>query len=327
MQLDLNRLFKIKGNILLTGETGTGKSHLAKLIHLNSINKEKKFITVNLATINESLIESELFGHKRGSFTGAFNDKMGKLDLLDGGTLFLDEIGELSLNSQKKLLGLIEEKLYYPVGGHVEKKFNGRIIAATNINLEESIDRGEFRKDLYYRLKVFHYHLPPLRKSTEKIVEFIETFNLKLKNQFIENNLNFSPEAINFMLQYQWPGNVRELKNCLEYIYELSQNETIQISDLPTWMLKNEIQTDLKFNKKLPELLIQESQVEFFKHFSFDYRKDFKCWEKIYLDKALENFQGKINITSRGLRISKTTLISKMREHGLTMFKYKSNPN
>jgi DNA-binding NtrC family response regulator len=225
--------------VLLVGESGTGKSELAKLIHEWSPRADKKFVTVQCTSLAESLIESELFGHVRGAFTGATHDKFGKLELADGGTLFLDEIGDLPLSGQSKLLRFLQEKVFERVGGNQEISVDTRIIAATNKNLEEAVRDGKFRDDLYYRLNILECTLVPLRFRQEDVPVLVQRFIKELSGQSLVQT--YLPEnIIECLLSYKWPGNIRELRNALERLLMLSQGRQPQLSDLPEAILEPE---------------------------------------------------------------------------------------
>lgn len=219
--------------VLITGESGTGKELVAKAIHQNSKRKDKPYIAVNCAAIPESLLESEIFGHEKGAFTGAISQKEGCFELADKGTLFLDEIGEMPADLQSKFLRVLEDGSFRRLGGTQEIKVDVRVIAATNRNLEEAVEEGFFREDLYYRLNVFNIKLPPLRERSEDIPllvqSFIEEFNLKND----KNIRGLSREALKILKKYSFPGNVRELKNVIERAVIVSVNDVIEPEDLP----------------------------------------------------------------------------------------------
>ncbi len=219
--------------VLITGESGTGKELVAKAIHTNSKRKDKAYIPVNCAAIPASLLESELFGHEKGAFTGAIAQKEGCFELAHQGTLFLDEIGEMNPDLQSKLLRVLEDGRFRRVGGTKEIEVDVRVIAATNKNLEEAVEEGSFREDLYYRLNVFHIILPQLRERNEDIPlliqSFIEEFNVKND----KNIKGVSREALKILKNYSWPGNVRELKNVIERAVIVSRNDVIEPEDLP----------------------------------------------------------------------------------------------
>ncbi|MGE5437223.1 MAG: sigma-54-dependent transcriptional regulator [Syntrophothermus sp.] len=221
-----------KVNVLIQGESGTGKELIAKIIHYSGINKEHPFIAVNCSALSESLLESELFGHVTGSFTGAVRDKKGKFELAGEGTIFLDEISEISIELQVKLLRVIQEREFEKVGGEQSIPMKARIIAATNRNLEELVNTGKFRQDLYYRLKVFSIDVPPLRERKEAIPDLV-LFLLKKINFQLHKNVNKVPfEVMEILQQYDWIGNVRELENVLLQAVVLSKGDVLEKENL-----------------------------------------------------------------------------------------------
>lgn len=219
--------------VLIRGESGTGKELVARAIHEASPRKNHPFIAVNCAALPENLIESELFGHEKGSFTGANYARKGRFELADGGTIFLDEIGDISLQTQVKLLRIIQEKIFERVGSNNPIKVNVRIIAATSRNLEELIANGKFREDLYYRLNVFPIYLPSLRERKTDIILLSDYFLEKYNKLYIKNIRRISSPAINMLMAYHWPGNVRELENTIERAVLVSSDEVINAYDLP----------------------------------------------------------------------------------------------
>lgn len=227
------KVAKVDSNVLITGESGVGKEIIAKIINAASPRAKKPFLQINCGAIPENLLESELFGYEGGAFTGAKSSgKMGYFEISNGGTLLLDEIGELPLNLQVKLLRAIQDREIYRVGGTTPIKFDVRIISATNRNLEEMVQRGLFRADLYYRLNVVPINIPPLRKRTDDIIplaiHFLEKFNSKYKM-----NKRFEPEVLLAFERYKWPGNVRELENVVERLVIISDDEIIGLHHLP----------------------------------------------------------------------------------------------
>jgi len=213
--------------VLITGESGTGKELIARAIHNHSLRKDMEFVTVDCSTLVETLLESELFGHVKGSFTGATQTKYGSFELANGGTFFFDEIGNLSLNIQAKLLRLIQEKEIKPVGGEKSIKVDARIIAATNQDLRQAIARKDFREDLYYRLNVFPIHMPPLRERKEDIPLLVNHLLKKYNKKKGVPITRIEPETINLLTDYDWPGNVRELKNAIERALILEDEDTL----------------------------------------------------------------------------------------------------
>ncbi len=218
--------------VLITGENGVGKELVARAIHRESHRGVKPFVGVNCAAIPEELIESELFGHEKGAFTGATSRKKGKFDLADEGTLFLDEIADMSLKTQSKILRILQEQKFERVGGERTIDVDVRVIAATNRKLEEEIQRGKFREDLYYRLNVIPIHVPPLRERKEDIPLFTEQFLQEFSARSGKTKKEMSPEALKLLTVNSWPGNVRELKNLIERLVIMTPGDTIEASDL-----------------------------------------------------------------------------------------------
>ncbi|MRR55527.1 MAG: sigma-54-dependent Fis family transcriptional regulator [Deltaproteobacteria bacterium] len=215
--------------VLITGESGTGKELVAKALHTLSSRKAAPFVPINCAAIPRDLLESELFGHVKGAFTGAVRDKMGKFTQADGGTLFLDEVGELPLDLQPKLLRALQEKIVEPVGGTQAQQLDVRVVAATNLDMEQAMRDGVFREDLYYRLSVIPLHIPPLRERKDDIPLLLKHFAARQGADAVK----FSPEAVKTLVSYHWPGNVRELENTVERLLILREGDAIELGDLP----------------------------------------------------------------------------------------------
>ena len=230
---DITLIAGTRMSVLLTGESGTGKELAARAIHANSDRKDGPFTRVNCAAIPRDLLESELFGHRKGSFTGAVSDRQGAFVLADGGTLFLDEIGDLPLELQPKLLHAVEDKSVTPVGTAKARKVDVKIIAATNRDLDSMIQEGLFRNDLYFRLNTFHLPLPPLRHRGEDILELTDHFLELFCKETGKNIISLSPDALLLLRRYHWPGNVRELRNVLERIVLICGKKTITPEMLP----------------------------------------------------------------------------------------------
>ncbi len=222
-----------EATVLITGESGTGKELIASAIHFNSLRKHGPFIKVNCAAITETLLESELFGHEKGAFTGAYRRKEGQFRLADGGTIFLDEISEMPLSMQVKLLRVLQEREFTRVGGEDVIKVDVRVVAATNRDLADEIKAGRFREDLYYRLNVVTLQVPPLRKRQEDIPVLAQHFLRLFSEKNRRNIKGFTPQAMDKMLRYRWPGNVRELMNAVERAVVLSRAEYVDVRDLP----------------------------------------------------------------------------------------------
>jgi DNA-binding NtrC family response regulator len=229
----LKKVSETDVTVLLLGETGTGKELAAHAIHYNSRRRESPFKKVSCASFPESLLESALFGHEKGSYTGADKRQIGMFESADKGTIFLDEIGEINQNVQVKLLRFLQEKQFERVGGTETIKVDSRVIAATNLDLEKAVQEGKFRKDLYYRLNVVSISMPPLRERKEDIPLLINHFLDKYKNKSIGNTKKISAEVLSIFMDYDWPGNVRELENCIERAIVMGEEDTIKPSDLP----------------------------------------------------------------------------------------------
>ncbi len=237
----ISKVAPTDATVLISGESGTGKELAARAIHRNSKRAQKAFMAVNCAALNESLLESELFGHEKGSFTGALAQKKGRLEIADGGTIFLDEIGELTPALQVKLLRVLQEREFERVGGTVTLKVDLRVIAATNKNLEEAIEAGEFRQDLYYRLNVVSLEMPSLRERREDIMLLANYFADKYGARCNRKLKGFSPEARTCLMSYDWPGNVRELENAIERAVVLGTTDVILAEDLPEALLETDV--------------------------------------------------------------------------------------
>ena len=239
----LREIFKTIGliadkpiNVLITGESGTGKELVAKAIHESSNRSAEPYVAVNCAALVETLLESDLFGHEKGAFTGAVNRHMGKFAMAENGTLFLDEVGELSPAIQAKLLRVLQEKEYTPVGGSKVLKTNARVIAATNNDLEEKVQLGLFRKDLYYRLQVVNINIPPLRERKEDLPDLIQTLLCRINREMHNSVKRMSVEVMTAFHNYHWPGNVRELENVLTKAVALSPTDSITLDLIPEYI-------------------------------------------------------------------------------------------
>jgi len=219
--------------VLIYGESGTGKELIARAIHYNGDRKDKPFVVVNCASIPRELLESELFGHEKGSFTGAHQRKIGKFEMAHDGTIFLDEVGELEMLLQAKLLRVIQQKEFERVGGTELIKTNVRIISATNRDLKLAVETKEFREDLYYRLNSFPIHIPPLRQRKGDILVLAEHFINEINEKLGRHVKGFSKKALKLVYEYDWPGNVREMENTIERCLIIAENEVIDVDDLP----------------------------------------------------------------------------------------------
>ncbi|MCL5742363.1 MAG: sigma-54 dependent transcriptional regulator [Acidobacteria bacterium] len=285
--------------VLLCGETGTGKELLARAIHDNSRRKEGPFAIINCGAIPNDLLESELFGHMRGSFTGAVADKRGRVEIAQGGTLFLDEIGELPLELQVKLLRLIQQGEIEKVGSPGSTRVDVRIIAATNRNLKAMVAEGTFREDLYYRLAVIPLDLPPLRDRAEDIPELTEYLFLQIKQKHGRPELRLPASLLPYFTGYDWPGNVRELENVIERLVVLTAANEIALDDLPEYLRREQIAVD--------ELRLDLPQE----------RCSLEGIEKELIVRALRKFSWNQTQAANYLDISRRTLIYRMEKYGL----------
>ncbi len=283
--------------VLITGESGTGKELAARAIHLNSSRKSGPFIAVNCSAFVESLIESELFGHEKGAFTGAVKTKIGKFELAQGGTLFLDEIGDLSTTIQTKLLRVLETREFERVGGNKSIKMDARIITATNKDLLEEIKAGRFREDLFYRINVINVHLPPLRERMDDfpliVNHFIELFNKK----FNKNIKQFSSEAFDILLDYNWPGNIRELENVIEHCFVICTGDIIQVECLPKRLREQKFKTSVELHSNS--------------------KKGFQEAERELILSVLEKNNHNRTKAAKELNINPSTLWRKMKKLGI----------
>jgi DNA-binding NtrC family response regulator len=314
MKASFQTIAATDGTILITGRTGTGKSHLARQLHDLSRRRLAKFMAINLATLSENLIESELFGHERGAFSGADTKRIGKLEAANGGTVFLDEIGELPLRIQTKLLEALNSRTICPVGSNREIQLNVRIIAATNKNLIEQIKAGLFREDLYFRLNTFEISLPDLASQPNRLVELALIFAkeaAKQQGRAFEGLADTFTEALK---NYAWPGNVRELRNAMEYAIALSPSSILECDCLPAIVTKN--RNPAENFSPLP-------------FFPTDYREAKQQFERLYLQEILARFQGKVNLTAKESGLSKVTLIDKIRRYNIDVptIKYNAHQN
>jgi transcriptional regulator with GAF, ATPase, and Fis domain len=239
-----------EATVLIQGESGTGKELVAQAVHFHSRRCARPLIKVNCAALTETLLESELFGHKKGAFTGAIQDRKGRFKLADGGTIILDEIDSLSLPGQAKLLRVLQEKEFEPVGDSTTLRVDVRVVAITNADLTKAIDEGRFREDLYYRLNAFPIRLPPLRERREDIPllvrHFLQSYSASLRKQVVD--IDF--KALSLMMDYLWPGNVRELENTVEYAVILEKERNLSMASLPD-KLRRETKTDRSLKRRL----------------------------------------------------------------------------
>lgn len=238
LQKQAIKIAKLDSSVLLTGESGTGKSVFARFIHANSDRRDKPFVTVSCPALPRELLESELFGHEKGAFTGAIKRRIGKIESAAGGTLFLDEIGDLPLDLQPKLLNVLQDQEFSRLGGTEVIKSDTRLITATNINFQEKIANKEFREDLFYRISVIPLELPPLREQIENIGPLVDYFLARIAENRGLPRMNIDSEAREILQQYRWPGNIRQLENLIERAAAFCEDNEIQIQDLPNELLQ-----------------------------------------------------------------------------------------
>jgi two-component system response regulator AtoC len=290
--------------IYIRGETGTGKEMLTKAIHSGSSRVADPFVVVNCAAMNENLVESELFGHKKGSFTSAHTDKKGRCETVGAGTLLIDEVGELSFHVQKKLLRLLQEKEFESLGSTEVKKFRGRVIAASHRDLNKMVREGHFREDLYFRLNVFPLHLKPLRERQNDLMDLAQTFLNRYSTKFGKPFSGFSPEVTKTMMHYSWPGNIRELEHFVERQVLISQPPTIDSVDIGT------LESSKKNVLEEPHEIIEFS----------DFMKE---KGKLYFMALLKEHKGSIEKAAEKAGIHRKTLYMKMKEYGLDKREYR----
>ncbi|HEY3174596.1 MAG TPA: sigma-54 dependent transcriptional regulator [Candidatus Polarisedimenticolia bacterium] len=297
------------GRVLIFGENGTGKELVARMIHSLSLRKDEPFIEMNCAAIPEELIESEMFGHVKGSFTGALENKKGKFELADGGTLFLDEIGDMSLRTQSKVLRVLQEQSFEPVGGAATLKVDVRVIAATNKDLTEEIRKGGFREDLFFRLNVIPLTVPPLRDRREDIVLLARHYLKELAAGYGREPARPSEEALAAMTAYAWPGNVRELRNIIERLVIMVPRDRIEMADLPM-----ELGGQLPAARQAPGGL--DAFVECAS--SATLKEGRERFERLFIAKKLSECGFNVSRTAEALGLDRTHLHRKLKAYGLT---------
>ena len=311
----IGKLSNTIATVLVQGESGTGKELIAKSLHKNSPRNGMPFIALNMADIPKELVESELFGHEKGSFTGAVDKRIGRFEQANGGTLFLDEIGDMPLDSQTRLLRVLSNKEFYRVGGDRPIKVDVRIIAATHQNLNNLVAQKKFREDLFYRLNVIKIEVPPLRKRKEDIYDLIKHFLKNFSDSLDEDLRVISDEARKSMEKYDWPGNVRQLENVCYWLTLMSPSQNIKVQDLPN-EVKNFEMSDL------PASSWEEGMQNWLKNVSMNIDSGLSeiaitKIEKMLIRTALEKSNGKKNDAAQILGWGRNTLSKKMKEHGI----------
>jgi Nif-specific regulatory protein len=316
----IEKISDTDSTILITGESGTGKELVAKILHYNSSRSQAPFVPLNCAAIPKDLLESELFGHEKGAFTGALNTRIGRFELAHNGTLFLDEIGELAPSLQVKLLRVLQEKEFERVGGVKIIKINVRILVATNKDLEKAIREGTFREDLYYRLNVIPLNLPPLREKTDDIPLLVNYFVQEFAKKRRREPLTFSTEAIRYLMRYRWPGNVRELENLIERLTILTSKDTVTASDLPEkfYQTTDSQPTDDTHARQIIDFNFPEGGI--------DINSVVRNIERNLILKALEKTGGVKNRAAKLLGLNRTTLIEKMKKMKIEIQQTVINP-
>jgi DNA-binding NtrC family response regulator len=338
----IHKLSQVETAVLIRGESGTGKELVARAIHFNSARKDQKFVAINCSAIPESLFESELFGHEKGSFTGADYRKVGKFQFAEGGTIFLDEIGDMPLLMQAKLLRVLQEKKFTPVGSNRELDANVRVIAATNRNLEKMIEDGSFREDLFYRLNVIPIFLPALRERKPDINSLIHTFINRFNKVHSKKITGISPEALGCLTKYDWPGNIRELENVIEHAFVLEDTNRITLKALPEKVVGQWTQTaqgseteGLDFEESAwpgdssaaPPMSATQGAgavtlASVDPQGALDFNRQKEQFEKDFIIMALKKFKGRINQTALHANIPKKTLLRKIEKYGINPREY-----
>lgn len=304
----IEKIAPTDATVMIYGETGVGKELIANAIHFGSPRKDGPMISINCAALTETLLESELFGHEKGSFTGAIREKKGKFELASKGTLFLDELGEMSLSTQVKLLRVLQEKQIQRVGGEKDISVDIRIVAATHRNLSELIKTGQFRQDLYYRLNVVKIDLPPLRERFDDIPLLVQYFISKFNKKYHRHVRGISPPALRKLIQYPWPGNIRELESVIEKAFILEEGNEIEIVELD----QPELTPTKKHYPNAPcKMLTEEQPPPSFSEFTS--RQDQQ--ERDYMLAVFEKFHGSINEVAAHTGLNRRTILNKMKKH------------
>lgn len=355
----INKLAKVDTPVLIRGSSGTGKELVAKAIHFNSARKDDKFVAINCSAIPENLFESELFGHEKGSFTGASERKIGKFQFAEGGTLFLDEVGDMPQLMQVKILRVLQEKLFTPVGSNREIQSNVRIIAATNRPLEDMIKAGSFREDLFYRLNVVPIFLPQLAQRKDDIERLIQIFIKKFNEVHKKKISGVTVDAMNILKKYNWPGNIRELENVIEHSFVLESSHMITLSALPEALLEAvgvslfdlgkmieaekksadesssvttrgpvfmdsgvDVTEELDSDDESDDVDMDSMGMKVTFNGELDFNVQKEMFEKEFIIKALKTFKGRINQTALHANIPKKTLLRKIEKYGIVAKDY-----
>jgi two-component system, NtrC family, response regulator HydG len=348
----IHRLSKVDTPVLIRGASGTGKELVARAIHYNSARKDEKFVAINCSAIPENLFESELFGHEKGSFTGADQRKIGKFQFAEGGTLFLDEVGDMPQLMQVKLLRVLQEKMFVPVGANREIPTNVRIIAATNRPLEEMMKLGSFREDLFYRLNVIPIFLPSLADRKDDLESLINIFIKKFNQAHVKRITGVAADALAVLKKYEWPGNIRELENVIEHMFIMENASLLTLSAVPEGILSSTgtVLPEVNFASTVMEAVsakmgmkvtsdeedddmesaggdddlgeeVGESVIAVSGE-ALDFNAQKEAFEKEFIIKALKTFKGRINQTALHANIPKKTLLRKIEKYGINAKDY-----
>jgi transcriptional regulator with PAS, ATPase and Fis domain len=312
----VERLARVNTSVLIRGENGTGKELVAQGLHCNSPRKDYPFVAINCGAIPENLIESELFGHEKGAFTGADQRKIGLFQSAVKGTIFLDEVGDTSLATQVKLLRVLQDHTFTPVGSTREIKADVRVIAATNHDLEKLIENGSFREDLYYRLNVMPIFLPPLRERVEDIPGLVHHFIDKFRQAHGTRIQGIAPEALGMLESFHWPGNIRELENAIEHAFVLEASDQITIFSLPEYIRKA-TRKGAPLVTPLHPAVPSEPIFE-----GMDWEKGKESFEREFIIQALRRNSGRINLTAEQSNIPKNTLLRKIKKYNINPREY-----
>jgi sigma-54 dependent transcriptional regulator, flagellar regulatory protein len=314
----MNQVADTDVTVLISGESGTGKEVVARNLHYHSPRRDKPFVPVNCGAIPGELLESELFGHEKGAFTGAINSRAGRFELAEGGTLFLDEIGDMPLHMQVKILRVLQEKTFERVGGNKTFHTDVRIIAATHRNLDDMIASGEFREDLYYRLNVFPIEMPSLKSRAEDIPLLINELVNRLENEQ-RGSIRFNSAAILSLCRHPWPGNVRELANLVERMAIMHPFGVVGVQDLPLKYRHVEVEDDLEFDTTPANLpsVVRMTDTALLPEDGIDLKEYITGLEQSLIQQALDDSGGVVARAAERLMIRRTTLVEKMRKYGM----------
>ncbi|MCL4116216.1 UNVERIFIED_CONTAM: hypothetical protein GTU68_054103 [Idotea baltica] len=298
MQNVMNAVHKVSStdaNVIILGENGTGKQHLAREVHKNSLRKKGPFIHVDLGSLSENLFESELFGHKKGAFTDAHEDKPGRFEIAENGTLFLDEIGNLPLNLQSKLLTVLQDRKVSRLGEGIERPFNARLLFATNVPIHEWVAQGKFRQDLLFRINTVEITIPPLRDRPKDINEFISHYLSKYREKYQKSHLKITEEAMNLLQSHNWPGNVREIQHTIERGVIMADGIEIKPNDFNLTIIPKGNET---LNSEFDNLNLQDI-------------------EKLLVQKAIDKFEGNISKAAKELGLTRAALYRRIEKFNI----------